>query len=479
VDFPLETARQFAVLIAQQLPLEISTPRFMETFTMSTTGSAEDAMRNLAKTAVDARMHLDEIFVNLESNIREEYDEDELANLQANIEAVGGILTSLHVVEVEPTEATEGKRYALVSGFRRAIALAELGETDPTFLNDVPCRVIEPQTHGGLKLAQLIENIQRANLKPLEKAMGFKQAMSDEVAGLSQRDVARLLGISDTAVSQHLRLLDLPDLIKDMLDDGEISFSHARAIMYQVPQDQWPAAAKLAATMTIGDFVRRVESRYGEPSDGEGGEEGAPEENVQRAASMIRAQKLKKVYLPYFHQQFKDAKTEVEKGEWSLRLDTIKWMMQDSTTVLARLVKPYDEQLAAEEEAQSASKKVDQAMKKYMRDKMTELRKLRKIVPADGETKTTLVEDLAMIRVSVTALITKPDYEKTAGFTLESVDTFMEDMAKAWADDLKKKEEERQKRAKKKAEKEAADAKAAAEKKDETSASPGGDAAAG
>lgn len=447
--------------------------------TGSNTAEAMEAISNLARTAVDRRMHMDEIFVNVETNIREQYDEDELANLQANIEAVGGILVSLHVVEVEPTETTESKSYALVSGFRRAMALTELGETDPNFLEDIPVRIIEPQTSGGLKLSQLIENIQRANLTPLEKARGFEQAMGDEVAGLSQKDVARLLGISETAVSQHLRLLQLPDLIKDMLDEGEISFSHARTIMYQVPQDQWPIAAKLAATMTIGDFVRRVESRYGAPEDSEGVGAGALEENVQRAASMIRAQKLKKVYLPYFYQQFKEAKTAQEKAEWVLRLDTIKWMMQDSTTVLAGLVKPYDEQLAAEEEAQSASKKTDQAMKKYLREKMGDLRKFRKTVPADGEMKTTLTEDLAAIRAAVTKLIGEKDYEKRVGFTLESVDTFMELLAKTWADDLKKKEEDRQKRAKKRAEKEAIDAKIAAAKKAETSASPGGDAAAG
>ncbi len=449
---------------------------------MTISGSAEDAIRNLARTAIDARMHLDDIFVNLENNVREEYDEDELESLRANVEVVGGLLVSLHVVEVEPTDITEGKSYALVSGFRRTMVLQELGESNPDFLEDVPVRIIEPRTSGGLKLSQLIENIQRSNLTPLEKAMGFKQAMSDEVAGLSQKDVSRLLGISETAVSQHLRLLDLPDLIKDMLDEKQISFSHARTIMYQVPQDQWPTAAKLAATMTIGDFVRRVESRYGPREDGEGtdSDAGAPEQTVQRAASMIRAQKLKKVYLPYFHQQYKDAKTAEEKAKWALRLDTIKWMMQDSTTTLAALVKPYEEQMAAEEEAQSASKKVDQAVQKYMREQMSDLRKLRKAIPDDGQTKTTLTEDLAVIRAAVTKLISEADYEKRVGFTLESVDTFMEILAKTWADDLKKKEEERQKRAKKKAIKEAADAAAAAaKKKDEASDSPGGEAATG
>lgn len=442
---------------------------------MSIKGSAEAAIKDLARSAIDARMSLDSIFMSTENNIRELYDTDEMASLTASIEEVGGILTPLHVVEVSPTPATDEKSYVVLSGYRRYQALAELGEGDPGFLEDIPVRIMQPKTAGGIKLSQLIENIQRSDLTPLEKAYGFKEAMSDEVASLSQKDVARLLGISETAVSTHLRLLELPDSIRDMLDAHEISFSHARTIMYQVPQDQWVAAAKIASTCTFGDFTRRVESRYGAKDDNEETVDGKPDTTVQRAASMIRANKLKTMYLPFFIQQAKEAKTEEEKVTWDTRLDTIRWMMQDSTTKLSEIVKPHEEKLAAEEEANAAGKKTEQAQKKYLRIQMSSLLRLRKVIPNDGETKATLAEDLGSIRNGVITAIAKEDFFAAHGFTLESVDTFMDNLAKEWAESLKKKEDDRVKRTQKKTEKEAADKITA----DKTAGdSPGGEAAA-
>ena len=416
--------------------------------------TATQAMEQLAKTAKDIRLSLDEIYVNTENNVREDYDADELAELKANIESVGGILTPLQVVELEPTEATENKQYALVAGFRRSLCLQDLAEEDPSFAEDIPVRVLEPQSEGGMKIAQLIENMQRSDLKPLEKAQGMREAMENDQ--FSQKELARLLGVSAQAVSQHLKLLELPDAIQDLLDSGEISYSHARVIMYSVPQDQWLDAAKLAKSLTFGEFEKRMNSRYGAKDD-EGGEGEAAEGDAspQRSTKVLRASKITNTYVPFFKTQAKEAKTPEEKTAWETRLDTVKWFLQEDDTKLAELCKPYEEELEKKEAAEKASKEADSKEKAYVKSCLSELRKLVKAMPEPGEKKNTLAEDLAIIRKKVEDAVSSDEKKAELGFKLEDVDKFMEGLGEAWQEDEKKRADAAAARKKKKEEEEA------------------------
>jgi ParB family chromosome partitioning protein len=88
--------------------------------------------------------------------------------------------------------------------------------------------VRETSGRGLLELA-LVENVQRADLGPLEEAVAYRRLVDE--FGLSQTDVAARVGKSRVAVSNTLRLLELPPAIKEGLAAGEITEGHARALL--------------------------------------------------------------------------------------------------------------------------------------------------------------------------------------------------------------------------------------------------------
>jgi len=113
-------------------------------------------------------------------------------------------------------------RYILVAGERRWLAARQAG------LELVPAIVREASEVERLQWA-LIENIQRADLAPLEEAEAFRQLADD--FGLTQEEIAIRVGKSRAAVTNTLRLLKLPESVKEALAGGKISEGHARALL--------------------------------------------------------------------------------------------------------------------------------------------------------------------------------------------------------------------------------------------------------
>lgn len=112
--------------------------------------------------------------------------------------------------------------YQLVTGERRWRAAQMAG------LRTVPVIVKEVSERDKLELA-LVENLQRADLNPLEEAMAYQQ-LSEEF-GLTQAQIAQRVGKSRAAVANAMRLLRLPDRVKRALAEGEITEGHARALL--------------------------------------------------------------------------------------------------------------------------------------------------------------------------------------------------------------------------------------------------------
>jgi ParB family chromosome partitioning protein len=112
--------------------------------------------------------------------------------------------------------------YQLITGERRwrAVQLAGL----PT----VPAMVKEATPQASLEMA-LVENIQRRDLNPLEEALAFRQLLEEH--GLTQERLAQRIGKSRVAVTNTLRLLHLPEAVRQALANGTISEGHARAIL--------------------------------------------------------------------------------------------------------------------------------------------------------------------------------------------------------------------------------------------------------
>ncbi len=145
---------------------------------------------------------------------RKAFDEEALKELAQSIKAVG----VLQPIIVAPS----GDRYTIIAGERRfrATRLAELDE--------IPAIVREWDEQTRLEAA-LIENLQRNDLNPIEEAMGVRRLMDE--TGLTQEKVAERIGKSRPAVANLLRLLTLPDMVRQMLIDGKLSAGHARALV--------------------------------------------------------------------------------------------------------------------------------------------------------------------------------------------------------------------------------------------------------
>jgi ParB family chromosome partitioning protein len=152
-------------------------------------------------------------------NPRRTFGDEELAEL-ANSIRERGIIQPIVVRVVEDTRDS----YEIVAGERRWRAAQIAG------LHEVPIVVVEVDDRQALEIA-IIENVQRADLNPLEEAAGY-QMLADQF-NYSQHEVARIIGKSRSHVANTMRLLKLPEPVKAYLADGRLSAGHARALLTQ------------------------------------------------------------------------------------------------------------------------------------------------------------------------------------------------------------------------------------------------------
>lgn len=172
---------------------------------------------------------------------RKQFDEAALAELASSI-AQHGVLQPLLV------RPLPGGGYQLVAGERRWRASRMAG------LSEVPVIVREMTDQEAAELA-LIENLQRQDLNPMEEALGFRTLM--ETYGLTQEETARAVNKSRPAVANALRLLHLPEPVARLVEAGELSAGHARAILaFDTPEAQQTAAQ---AAVKSGLSVRALE----------------------------------------------------------------------------------------------------------------------------------------------------------------------------------------------------------------------------
>jgi len=148
------------------------------------------------------------------------FDPESLAELADSVRE-HGVIQPLLVTRIQP-EGGGPAVYQLIAGERRLQAARMAG------LSRVPVVVKEATSSEVLELA-LVENLQRADLNPLEEAQAFRR-LADEF-GLTQEAIAARVGRSRTAVANALRLLALDDDLKASLVRGEMSEGHARALL--------------------------------------------------------------------------------------------------------------------------------------------------------------------------------------------------------------------------------------------------------
>ena len=151
---------------------------------------------------------------------RKHFDRDALSDLSASIKE-SGLIQPLVVRRIEDAESSK-ERYELIAGERRWRASHMAG------LREVPVVVKDVSDAVAFALA-LIENIQRQDLNPVEEALAYRRLL-DEFE-INQADLAEQLGKSRSAISNSVRLLNLPRPVLEQLAGGELTAGHARALL--------------------------------------------------------------------------------------------------------------------------------------------------------------------------------------------------------------------------------------------------------
>lgn len=180
---------------------------------------------------------------------RGRFADEQMNSLAASIKRQG-VLQPL--VVCRSNKAGAGHPYVLIAGERRLRAAQIAG------LSSVPCVVKSAEPVQMLEWA-LVENIQRADLNPIERARGYRQYM-DRFA-LSQAELAERLSQPRTTIANCLRILELCDEVQDMLQSGNLSFGHGKvlAALTAKPDQQVSLARRVVAEgLSVRDLERLV-----------------------------------------------------------------------------------------------------------------------------------------------------------------------------------------------------------------------------
>ncbi len=182
---------------------------------------------------------------------RKTFTDSELADLASSIREQG-------VLQPIILRAVTGypHSYEIVAGERRWRACQLAGKTE------IPALVKTLSNENAMEVA-LIENVQRENLNPIEEAAAYKNLM--DKCGYDMDDVSRLIGKSASYIRNSLRLIDLPDTVREMVAGGQLSASHGRALT--VAENPTELAHEIIKNkMSVADTEHRVKNARRAPT---------------------------------------------------------------------------------------------------------------------------------------------------------------------------------------------------------------------
>lgn len=185
---------------------------------------------------------------------RQEFRPEELADLEASLR-INGLLQP---ITVRP--APNGTGYELIAGERRYRAASRLGWTE------IPA-LVKPVDDKTLLVLAMIENLQRADLDPIEEADGY-QRLIDEFA-LTNQEVADVVGKDRSTVANALRLRQLPASVRRLLQDKQLTAGHARALLGLGGERAMVDLARevVAGGLSVREVERRVSAGRSSPKD--------------------------------------------------------------------------------------------------------------------------------------------------------------------------------------------------------------------
>ena len=173
---------------------------------------------------------------------RTRFDEAQMTELAASIAATG-------VVQPIVVRKLSDERYQLITGERRLLASRQAGK------QTIPAIVREASDEQAMEMT-IVENLQRADLNPMEQARAYQRLSRD--FSMTQEQMATRTGKERASVANFLRLLRLPEEVQASVEAGELSFGHARCLLALETPERIQAAAR--KVMSLSFSVRQTES---------------------------------------------------------------------------------------------------------------------------------------------------------------------------------------------------------------------------
>ena len=214
-----------------------------------------DSIRNVRLTDVEPN----------KNQPRKKFDEEEIQKLAESIRDHG-------LIQPIIVRVIEDERYQIVAGERRWRACKMAG------ISEIPIIIKELTDEDTAKIA-LIENVQRADLNPIEEASAYKQLIDEY--GMTQEAIAKMVGKSRPVIANSVRLLDLPDEVRSMLEESSISVGHAKALAAIEDEELMLETARKAAKGLL--TVRNIEKISAELAKQEENTEEKPMTSDERA----------------------------------------------------------------------------------------------------------------------------------------------------------------------------------------------------
>jgi ParB family chromosome partitioning protein len=212
---------------------------------------------------------------------RQEFNAEELAELQTSLSTSG----LLQPITVRRRVGRDG--FELIAGERRLRAARSVG------WKEIPAIIKEIDDRTLLTLA-LVENLQRADLNPIEEAEGYSQLTVQ--FGLTQQQIAETVGKDRTTIANMLRLLQLPEPARQLLQEGRLTMGHAKVLLGLEDAERIVSLAReiVAEGLTVREVERRLRE-VAEPSDRK--KSGRPRRNDKQPAEAKRIEDQLRRYL--------------------------------------------------------------------------------------------------------------------------------------------------------------------------------------
>jgi ParB family transcriptional regulator, chromosome partitioning protein len=189
---------------------------------------------------------------------RTEFNIEDLVELQESLKASG----LLQPITVRRRPGKDG--FELIAGERRLRAASKLG------WKEIPAIIRETDDKTLLTLA-LVENLQRTDLNPIEEGEGYHRLSHD--FGLTQQQIAETVGKDRTTIANMLRVLQLPESVRRLLQDGKLSMGHAKVLLGLVDSEKIVTLANeiVREGLTVRELEQRLRQVDGTPRTGKAG----------------------------------------------------------------------------------------------------------------------------------------------------------------------------------------------------------------